>query len=225
MVLQDACCKRNRIVRSNAAIRLEFERQFVVIGTVANARVFDFVRHFLDRREQCIHRDEADRRIARTVLRRRYVAFAYFHDQFHVDARAFIQRADHKVLVQHFHIRIGLYHASGDFTRFRRLQHHAFTIRAVGFQFQVLDIEDDVHHVLTHARDGREFVLHAFDFDAGDSSALQRAEQDAAHGHAEGDAEAALERLSNNDRFARVAGDGFHIEFARFNQVFPVLVQ
>ncbi len=59
----------------------------------------------------------------------------------------------------------------------------------------LLDVEDDVGHVLAHAGDRREFVQHAFDMHRGHRRTLQRGEQHAAQGVAEGEAEAPLQRL------------------------------
>ncbi len=60
---------------------------------------------------------------------------------------------------------------------------------------QALDVQDDVGDVLDHAGDGGDLVLHALDLDARDGTALQAGEQDAPQAVADGDAEAALERL------------------------------
>ena len=60
---------------------------------------------------------------------------------------------------------------------------------------ETLDVEDDVGDVLDNAGDGADLVLHALNLDAGDGAAFQAAEQDAAQAVANGDAEAAFERL------------------------------
>ena len=142
-----------------------------------------------------------------------------------MDRRALVERADHEVLVQHFDIRIRLDHAGGYFARFVRFEHHALAVGRVRTQFQILDVQDDVDDVFTHARDRRELVLHAFDLDAGDSGALQRAEQDAAQGHTERNPEATLERLGHHGSAAGVAGDRLDVELGWLDQVFPVFIE
>ena len=62
---------------------------------------------------------------------------------------------------------------------------------------QALDVEDDVGDVLDDAGDGGDLVLHALDLDAGDGTAFQAGQQDAAQAVADGHAEAALERLGD----------------------------
>src|SRR5207302_9211499 len=64
---------------------------------------------------------------------------------------------------------------------------------------QVLEVEQDVGHVLADAWKGRELVRDTFDLDRGDSGALERREQHAAQRVAEGVAEAAVERLDHED--------------------------
>ncbi len=60
----------------------------------------------------------------------------------------------------------------------------------------LLQVEDDVGHVFDDVGDGRELVERAFDADGRDGRALERREEHAAERVADGDAEAALERLA-----------------------------
>jgi hypothetical protein len=62
----------------------------------------------------------------------------------------------------------------------------------------LLDVEDDVGHILAHPGDGGELVQHAVDVGRGDGGALQRGQQDAAQRIAERHAEAALQRLRHD---------------------------
>ncbi len=64
---------------------------------------------------------------------------------------------------------------------------------------QVLEVEDDVGDVLTHARERGELVRDALDLDGGHGGALERREQHAAQRVAERVAEAAIERLDHED--------------------------
>ena len=62
-------------------------------------------------------------------------------------------------------------------------------------QVQVLEVEDDLGHVLLDVRDRGELVGHAVDLDRGDRRPPQRGEQHPPQGVAEGGAETGLERL------------------------------
>jgi hypothetical protein len=64
---------------------------------------------------------------------------------------------------------------------------------------QVLQVEDDVGHVLAHARERGELVRDALDLDGGDGGSLERGEQHAAQRVAERVAEAAVERFDDED--------------------------
>jgi hypothetical protein len=64
---------------------------------------------------------------------------------------------------------------------------------------QVLEVEQDVRHVLADARQRRELVRDALDLDRSHGGALQRGEQHAAQRVAERVAEAAVERLDHED--------------------------
>src|SRR5207249_674159 len=64
---------------------------------------------------------------------------------------------------------------------------------------QVLEVEQDVGHVLADARQGRELVRDALDLDRGDGGALERREQHAAQRVPERVTEAAVQRLDHED--------------------------
>ena len=78
---------------------------------------------------------------------------------------------------------------------------------------QVLEVEDDVGHVLADARQRRELVRDALDLDGRDGGALERREEHAAQRVAERVAEAAVERLDRErtavllDGLGRDSGD------------------
>ena len=85
---------------------------------------------------------------------------------------------------------------------------HALRPLALHLDGDFLDVEDDVGHILAHAGDRGEFVQHAVDLHGLDGGALQRGEQHAAQRIAEGEAEAALERLGDDSRQALAVGSG-----------------
>lgn len=73
---------------------------------------------------------------------------------------------------------------------------------------QLLDVEDEVGHVLLDARHGGELVQDTVDTDAGDSGTRDRGEERAAQGVAERVAEARLQRLDDEPR-AELVNDLF----------------
>ena len=80
------------------------------------------------------------------------------------------------------------------------LQHHALHALGMLAERDLLDVEDDVGHVLAHAGDRGELVQHAVDMHRGDGRALKRGQQHAAKRVAERQPEAALERLGDDER-------------------------
>jgi hypothetical protein len=88
----------------------------------------------------------------------------------------------------------------------------------------LLDVEDDVGHILAHSRDRGELVQHAVDVYGGDRRALQRGKQHPAQGIAERHAKAALERLGDHRRHLVPLPAGLDLELARLDQVLPILL-
>ena len=129
--------------------------QLIVIGNLANAAMVDLVADLAHRAEQRIHRHEADRGVRRAVLRSPHVTFAGFDGQFHIQLGAFIERADHMILVDDFNIMRAFDHRSGHFARAGGLQRQALLFGAMRLDAQFLDVEDDIGHVFTNARQRR----------------------------------------------------------------------
>ena len=67
-------------------------------------------------------------------------------------------------------------------------------VRREALEAELLDVQDDLGDVFLDARDRGELLVHVADLDRRDGRALERGEQDAAEGVAEGDAVAGLQR-------------------------------
>ena len=119
----------------------------------------------------------------------------------------------------------GLDVAGGDRARALLLHHHALRAFALHLDGDVLDVEDDVGHVLAHAGDRGELVQHAVDLHRLHRRALQRGQQHAAQRVAERQAEAALERLGHHaSRRARGSSPGATCSLFGPDQFLPVLL-
>ena len=68
-------------------------------------------------------------------------------------------------------------------------------------------------------------MQHALDLDRGDGCALQRGQQNAPERIAERQSEAALERLGDERRRAAGIMPGLDLEFLRFDQFLPILLE
>ena len=65
------------------------------------------------------------------------------------------------------------------------------------FELDLLEVENDIHHVFHHVRKGLELVVGSGDLDCGDRSAFQRGKQHAAQGVPYGVPVTGLERLGD----------------------------
>ena len=85
--------------------------------------------------------------------------------------------------------------AGENFAGFVGNQTDGFDAFADHLERNLLQVQDDVGGVFDNARDGAEFVIHAFDADRGDGGAFDARKQHAAQRIADGGTETALERL------------------------------
>jgi hypothetical protein len=99
---------------------------------------------------------------------------------------------------------------------------HAFGTVAFHADGDLLDVEHDVGHVLAHARDGREFMQDAVDLHRRHRRAAKGREQHAAQRVAEGEAEAALERLGHERGEALALA--LELDPVGLDQLLPVLL-
>ena len=225
LVLQDAGGQSDRVLGRDGAIGLDVDRQLVVVRDLADAGVIDLVGDLADRREHGIDRDQADRRIVRAVLGARDVALAVLDGQFHVDVRPVVQGADHQARGHHLDVVTGVDLAGGHLARAVGPQPHALRPFAVHAQSDRLDVQDDVRDILAHARDRREFMQHAVDLDRGHGRALERGQQHATQGVAQGDPEAALKGLGHHPGGALRVGTRLDVELSGLDQFGPIFLQ
>jgi hypothetical protein len=92
-------------------------------------------------------------------------------------------------------------------------------------QRDLLHVEHDVGNVLADARYGRELMQNALDLNRGDRRALQRREQHAPKRVAESQSEAALQRLSDDRRCARMLTSDVDLELLRLDQFLPIFLE
>jgi len=181
-------------VRGDAAIGPEFEDEFVVVGFLADPAIFDPVADAGDRGEDGVHGDHADGHV------RAFIVFAAgeaatdadFHFEFEFDLT--VEGADNEVLIEDTVVLVLADVTGGD----DPVAIDADAEEARFFEFGVgeadlFEVEDDVGDIFDDAWEATEFVLGAFDFDAGDGCAFEAAEEDAAEAVSDGVAVAAFE--------------------------------
>src|SRR6266404_7701108 len=222
LVLQDSGGKRNRVLGRHRTVSLEPDREPVVIGDLTHPRVLDPVGHLAHRAEQRIDRDQANRRVFRSVLGRGDITLATLDGQLHRDLRAVVECADHEFGVHYVDVVTGLDRAGANLAGAVCAQAHAFRLFPVHPQIDALDVEHNVGDVFEHTRDRRELVEHALDLHRGEGRTLQGGQEHTAQGVAEGQPEAALERLGNDRSNALRIISRFNRKLLRLNQRLPV---
>src|SRR5690606_5582642 len=129
---------------------------------------------------------------------RRQVAAAALHVEVNGERGVLaVQRGQVLVRVDDLVVRGRLDHAGGDLAVTGRLQEEAGRTVGEGAQAHLLEVQEELRHVLFHAGDGRELVLHALDTDGRDRSALQGGQQHTTQRVAQRRTEARLERLGD----------------------------
>ena len=101
------------------------------------------------------------------------------------------------ILVDDFHVRVGLHVRAGDRPRLALLDRDDAGRITVVLDDQRLDVQHDVGHVLQDARDRGELVLCTADLDLRYRTAFQARQQNAAQTVADGNAKTAFERLGH----------------------------
>ena len=169
-----------------------------------------------------IHRDQADRRVFRAVDAGRLVALAQVDGELHAQLHPVVQGADDQFGVHDVDVVARLDLPGADFARTGGGQRHPLRPLAVHPQRQLLDVQHDVGDVLTHAGHAAELMQHAVDLHRGDRRALQRGQQDAPDGIAEGHAEAALQRFGDDGGDARRIGAWLDFQLFGLDQRLPI---
>src|SRR3954463_5456086 len=198
------------------AVRLDVERELVVVRALADARALDVVGHAPHGREDRVDGDDADRLVGRLVVLRRAVAAAAADREVELELGLLLERGDVRVRVEDLDARGQVDVARGDVAGTgddeRRLDLRGVRVHAA---HDALEVEDDVRHVLGDALDRRELVRHPLDADRGHGGTGQRRQQHAAQRVAERVAEAAVERLDREGAAVvldRLGGDSGDLE-------------
>ncbi len=113
--------------------------------------------------------------------------------------------------------------AGGHFARALLFQGQTLGTFAMHAKRDLLEVQDDVGDILPHALDGRKLVQNGINLHRRDRRALQRGQQNAAQRIAQGHAEAALERLSNDLGLAHRIKARLDFRLHRADQFLPVL--
>src|SRR6185295_2141033 len=156
----------DRVTRLDRAVGRDVEDELVVVGALTDARRLDLVRDTPHRREDGVDRDDADGGLRPAVELGGDVAAAAADRQGHLELALVAELRELEVLVQDLEVGGSLNVGGGDRAgTLLRDVHLDLGRLAVEEADQVLEIENDVGDVLTHARERGELVRDALDLD------------------------------------------------------------
>src|SRR6185312_1367757 len=187
--------RRQRSAGRDGRLRLDVDDQAVEVGALLYTGRLDAVGHLHDRRVDRVDRDPADLGTGGLVLRRRDVATAPLDGELHVEPALAVERGQLQVGVVHGHAGRGLDVTGGDVARALLAQVHADRFVVLGADGELLDVHDQLDHILLDTGDRGELVQDAVDLDAGDRRARDGRQQGPAQRVTEGVAEARLQGL------------------------------
>ena len=176
MVLEQLRRQANRISRRNGAVGPHFECELVVVGNLSQTRRFYGVVAFAHRRVHGVDRNESDPEVLVEVLVGGNISAAALQPHFHVEFAALADRRNVNIFIQHFDIPIRFDHAARNNARLIRPQVDRFRSIAREFEWNLLQVENDVGRILHHAGDGLKFVQHAFHLHRGHGGAFDGAQ-------------------------------------------------
>jgi len=161
------------LFRPHRPVGRHLEDQAVVVGRLADTGLLDREVGFLDRGEDRIDRDHADRLALALVPLGGDVAATLLDVELHPQVTLVRDRRDVEVAVDDLHVRGGLDVRSMDLGRAAHVQGQRHRVLGEALKVELLEVEDDLGHVLFDVRDRGELVRHAIDLDRRDGGSPQ----------------------------------------------------
>src|SRR6478609_6725602 len=189
--------RRHGVTGTHGLLGLDVDDQLVEVGALLDTGRLDLVRDLEHRGVDGVDRNPADLLAHLLVLNGGDVAATALDGQLHLQLALAVQRGQDQVRVVHLDTGRRGDVGSGDQAGTLLAQVHHDRLVVLRGDDQLLDVEDEVGHVLLDARHGGELVQDTVDPDAGDSGTGDRGEERAAQGVAEGVTEARLQRLDH----------------------------
>src|SRR4051794_36647640 len=189
----------HRLFRGDRTVSLDCQRQPIVVGALADARLGDSEIGAANRIVDRVDTDDVNgKRLVHDVLIGLYVPTTATDVQLDVDVAIALQREEVLVAIDDrdatLALDVGSGHSAG---RVLRNAKDGVLDALVQRQRERLEIADDLVDVFNDARDRLVLVKNAIDAEAPYRGTAERGQQETPHGVSEGVAEAALERLES----------------------------
>ena len=204
VVTHDACSLQHGVRGAYATIGPYVKHELVEFGHLAYTSVIHSVLHAGNGGEDGVNRNDADGAVLIVVIFSSVEATAYIDLEVAVKDGALVKVADNLILVYNGVDVIFLDVTGGHNTLLGNAEGKCAGLFAVVGKLNLLEVENNLSHVLYHAGQRGELVLSTGDTYAGDSSALKGAEKHAAQGVTQCVAETGLNRLSDKGYVVRI---------------------
>ena len=180
---EDLCGLLQGILGRDGPVGGDLKYQGLIVGLLLYAAVFPAIVDILDGSVDRVNCNGAYRSLLVFVFVCGNITAALANGEFHNDFHAGLHCADVQVGVEHREIGKTLCQVrSSEFLLTTNSHSSSFALFSLDHSLQtnLLEVEDDVHHVLYHAGDCVKLVLDTLDADGSNGKTLQRREQNAA---------------------------------------------
>src|SRR6266705_710811 len=174
MLEKDGRSLKQCIVRCDPTVRPDRQNQLVVVGTLANAGIFDAVFYTDYWRKTRINRNNTKRHIRALVFVSGKKAAANPNVEFRVKFLLLVVRANYLVGIQHIDPLNRLNIPGRNLTLFVDVNCYRARFVVDRFKFYLLQIQDDVGYVLNDPGEGSKLVLRPSNPNGSNSSSFHR---------------------------------------------------
>ncbi len=217
MLAEDLGRAADGLFRLQGAVGPDFQRQLIIVGNLAYTGILNGVVHLLNGGEDTVHGDHTDRHVGVLVLVSADIATALIKGQLHLQMGILIQGGDVHIGIDDLDFIIHLDGASCYFAGTLGIDHHRLrTVGNHGYR-QTLQVEDDLSHVLFHAGNSRELMLHTFNVHSRDRNAREGGQQHTAERVAQRVTKATLQGFHNELAIATVLANLYTLDACFFD--------
>src|ERR1700745_249585 len=168
------------IVRCDPAVRPDLQNQLVVVGTLADAGIFDAVLDTDYWRKNRINRNNTERHICALVFVSGKKSAANPNLEFRFKFLLLVDRANYLVGIQHFDPLDRLNIHGRNLTLFVDVNCYRARLVVDRLKFYLLQVQDDVGYVLNDPGEGSKLVLRSSNPNESNSSSCQRRQKSSA---------------------------------------------
>src|SRR5690606_24070681 len=161
LIHEDTCGLAHGFFRGDHAVGLDVENELVQVGTLFHTRAFHGIANATHRAVRGVQNDAADG-VGAVVCQganvARHIAAALLDLELHFQLAGFSQRGDHVIRIDDFDVVRQIDVRCGDHTGALTTQGQGDFLAVMELEHHALEVQQDVDHVLAHARQRGVFV-------------------------------------------------------------------